>query len=115
MYRHATWNAFSRSAHWGTGGGRESFDSARHRRARGHDGIWEDGSRIQADSRAKHQHVGLGTPAATAGTMGGAALRISRHRLRPHRCYPRRKEPTGVVDVATIQSLVRKGEVSDLV
>ncbi len=43
----------------------------------------------RSDSRAKHQHAGPGASAATAGSMGGAAARLPRHRRGSCWSHPR--------------------------
>ncbi len=64
----------------------------RHRRTRSHYRFREDRGRRQADSGTKHQHIGLGAPAAIVGSMGGAATCIPRHRRGPCRGHPWRQE-----------------------
>ena len=98
------------------GDGRPRPAGPRHRRSCRHDRVWKDRRRRLADRPARGQYAGSGASPAIAGTMGRAIVGVSGAAPKAiGRIGGGRKKPTGSLDVAIIQSLVRKHVVSDLV
>ena len=88
----------------------------RHRRPVRHDRLRQDRGCRVADRPARRQHAGSRASPPVAGTMGRSdCRRFSACRRRPSAgLAAARRKPTGSLDVAVIQSLVRKGVVKDL-
>ena len=90
---------------------------ARHRRAGGHDGVWQDGRRRVAHRTARREHARPRPSASTARSVDRATVDVPRRAGEVDRPHRRRAKPAdrACVDVAIIQSLVRKGVVDDRV
>ena len=88
----------------------------RHGRARGHYRVRQDGGRGVAARHPGNQHAHPGSPPPAHGPVDRTARRVPRSaHCAIGKISGRGRKPTGVVDVAVIQSLVHGDEVDDIV
>ena len=80
------------------------------------DRLWQNGRRRRASRPPGTEHPYLGSSPGTAFAVGSASEGVPEHRPEDIGVIGGgRRKPTGIIDVALIQSLVRGGEADDLV